>query len=173
MVVVITLFASSVDDERLVLCALGSNIVLFNYRSCLSYIETFNLNESYIDSINSELGIMTILNSEHENKFKVANVLLQQGADINSINTLDGLSLPPLHSAVLSDDDESFKYLIDNGANVETLSSQSNESLYDFTNKLLKKNPTPARASMLAFIHEQLKSHRIRWLFCIALKLNG
>lgn len=38
---------------------------------------------------------MTILNSEHENKFKVANVLLQQGAGINSINTLDGLSLPP------------------------------------------------------------------------------
>ncbi|TOF51968.1 ankyrin repeat domain-containing protein, partial [Vibrio parahaemolyticus] len=72
---------------------------------------------------NSELGIMTILNSEHENKFKVANVLLQQGAGINSINTLDGLSLPPLHSAVLSDDGESFKYLIDNGANVETLSS--------------------------------------------------
>ncbi|AHI99188.1 hypothetical protein CGI83_07255 [Vibrio parahaemolyticus] len=151
----ITLFASSVDDERLVLCALGSNIVLFNYRSCLSYIETVNLNESYIDSINSELGIMAILNSEHENKFKVANVLLQQGAGINSINTLDGLSLPPLHSAVLSDDGESFKYLIDNGANVETLSSQSNENLYDFTNKLLKKNPTPARANMLAFLHEQ------------------
>ncbi|EOV6295956.1 TPA: hypothetical protein NGT52_004896 [Vibrio parahaemolyticus] len=62
---------------------------------------------------------MTILNSEHENKFKVANVLLQQGAGINSIN----ISLPPLHSAVLSDDGESFKYLIDNGANVETLSS--------------------------------------------------
>lgn len=66
---------------------------------------------------------MTILNSEHENKFKVANVLLQQGAGINGINTLDGLSLPPLHSAVLSDDGESFKYLIDNGANVETLST--------------------------------------------------
>ncbi|WP_180967726.1 ankyrin repeat domain-containing protein [Vibrio parahaemolyticus] len=49
-----------------------------------------------------------------------------KGAGINSINTLDGLSLPPLHSAVLSDDGESFKYLIDNGANVETLSSQSN-----------------------------------------------
>ncbi|WP_045402867.1 ankyrin repeat domain-containing protein [Vibrio campbellii] len=152
----VTVFASSVDDERLVLCALGSNIALFNDSACLTYIETFNLSESYIDSINSELGIMTILNSNHENKFKVADVLLQQGADINSINTLDGLSLPPLHSAVLSDDYESFLYLIDHGARVEALSSQTSESLYDFTDRLLKQNPTPARANMLEFIQRMI-----------------
>ena len=151
---IISALISSISDERIVLCSLGSNIIFLNQNSCTLYIEHIGVSDDYINKVNDKHGITTILNANTHNKFRVAKSLINQGVNINSINKHDDQHLPPLHSAALMDDIEAFTFLIKNGANIEAKHPTSNENLEEFIHRLIKQNPTTHRINMLKMLDE-------------------
>ncbi len=151
---VISSLISSISDERIVLCSLGSNIISLNEYSCTFYIEHIGISDNYINEVNDKHGITTILSANTHNKFRVAKSLISQGVNVNSINKHDDQHLPPLHSAALMNDIETFSFLIQNGANVEVKQPTSNENLEQFIHRLIKQNPTTHRVNMLKMLDE-------------------
>ncbi|MGR5150208.1 hypothetical protein ACQKP8_27135 [Photobacterium alginatilyticum] len=148
----VAIFFSSINDERIILCSLGSEFKFIDDSICTSYIETFGVGADFIETVNNDYGITFILSSASKNKFKIANKLLTQGVSINSINNIDGMGLPPLHSAFLVDDIDSFKFILKHNVKINAIYKKTGENIFEYAKRLLSIKPTTEKQLMLDFL---------------------
>lgn len=140
----------SITEERMMLCTLGNEIPIFDSEDCITYFEIFGVSEELMALVEQQYGIASILRAGSHSRFRMADALVTHGFDVNWINE-DKIS--PLHSAIIHDDFESFKWLMQKGANKEFHCPKLGRNATEFLNLVYTENPTINRGAMYALLH--------------------
>ncbi|GAB7223815.1 hypothetical protein VoSk93_30320 [Vibrio owensii] len=140
----------SLTEERMMLCALGNDIPVFNSEDCLFYFETFGVSQDLLSLVEYQYGISSILSGDSHSRFRMANTLIAHGFDVNWLNESNS---PPLHSAIIHDDFEAFKWLMQQGANKDLYCPKVGKNATEFLDWIYTENPTANRGAMYALLH--------------------
>ena len=148
---VLLLFSLRPTENTLMECALGSEIKIFSATNCMSYFNLFGVSDDLNTHLNETYNLSSLLNSPTEYKFFFAEKLIDGGYNINEEVGSSGL---PIHSAIINNDTQTLKWLLDRGANPSTVDSISNMNAYEFIEFMQHKNSTPEREEMRKILQD-------------------
>ncbi|WP_104041851.1 ankyrin repeat domain-containing protein [Vibrio hyugaensis] len=145
------LFILRPSEDTLMECALGSEIKIFSTTSCMSYFNLFGISDNLNTHLHERYSLSSVLNSPTEYKFIFAQKLIDGGHDTNEEVGSSGL---PIHSAIINNDIEALKWLLDRGANPNTVDSISNMNAYEFIEFMQNKHSTSEREAMRRMLQD-------------------
>ena len=114
---------SDMEIEHLISCSSNEGGTRIPSGLCEYYMLNHRITESDIEQLGDGAGLEYILNSENPKKYKIAEIFISKGLDVNGINHYIDKDVTPLHAAVMYNDVERVKFLIKQGANVHIVSN--------------------------------------------------
>lgn len=152
------------------LCALGNDIPVFDSEDCLFYFETFGVSQDLLSLVEYQYGISSILSGDSHSRFRMANTLIAHGFDVNWLNESNS---PPLHSAIIHDDFEAFKWLMQQGANKDLYCPKVGKNATEFWIGFTPRTRPPIAALCTRYCTRALKQREPLCSLCrfIVLKL--
>jgi len=102
--------------EVLILCSEGESGILVPGSLCRSYLRHYRGTEADIQRLQQGAGLDYILDGQHEDRYALAEFFIDRGLSVNAVNQYSERGLTPLHSAVLHNDPERARFLLDHGA---------------------------------------------------------
>lgn len=127
----LTIYVMVTDDiEGLMICS-TTDYYRIPSSVCEYYTLHFRGTKEDIAQLEKGIGISFVF-SDKKMRAKFLNFLLDKGASINLVSPLDGGT--PLHAAVIHNDPELVKFLLDHGADPTIRSGKHNLSFKEFDN---------------------------------------
>jgi hypothetical protein len=124
-----TIYAMSTFNlEKLIICSTSDGAYRIPKSVCEYYTIHFRGTKEDIANLEKGIGLTFALNDTKNTKF--INFLLEKGANINLVSPLDGTT--PLHAAVLLNEPELVKFLLDHGADATIRKGKSYSSFAEF-----------------------------------------
>lgn len=145
----------SMDIEELVLCSADQGEIRIPSHICDYYMTHYRMTKTDISALASGAGLDYVLNANmHQpDKFKTAKTFILHGLDIDGLNHYGNLETTPLHAAVIYNDPERVKFLINNGAD-STIINNSMTAL-DLAKKLHTSNSSQDRDEIITFLSQE------------------
>lgn len=141
--------------EPLLVCSQGRD-ELVPKALCQFYLSNYWSSPQDIAELNQNTGVVWALNAKTENdRKKILAVMLRKGVDINAIDNPSGITA--LHAAVLENNLEAVKLLIENGANTKTPDEKHQKTPLDFALDLKGKPNQPERQKIIEILQVQPK----------------
>ncbi len=141
-VIGLVIYAMSTDDiEGIVICATNDDTHYIPSSLCEFYLLNYRLTEEDIEFIEGRSGLSFLFEIQDKNKrYNLVKYFISKGVSINKPSTIDGY--PPLHAAIINNDPDLVKLLLNNGANIKQKDSSYNLTPEEFINFLLQKQPS-------------------------------
>jgi len=115
------------------------------------YLFNFRLTEEDIKYIENRAGLNFLFGiSEKNKKYKFLKYFISKGVSINKPSAFDGL--PPLHAAILLNDEGLVKFLLNNSADINKKDIKFKLTPKEFIGFLQQKNNTIDRSSIKKII---------------------
>ncbi len=128
----LTIYVMVTDDlHGLMICSTSDEAYRIPKSVCEYYTLHFRGTKDDIAQLEKGIGISVVFGDEKK-RAKFLNFLLDKGANINLVSPLHGST--PLHAAVLHNDPELVKFLLEHGADPTIRSSRHNLSFKEFDN---------------------------------------
>lgn len=117
-VVIAVLFSvSRLSIQHLIICSADSEAFTIPQSVCKYYLYNFT-GEDDAHQLDDSAGLAFAYQIQNtEEKYNIINHLISVGVNINGISNIDGLT--PLNAAILINDSELVKHLLDKGASPE------------------------------------------------------
>lgn len=120
------------------------------------YLFNFRLTEEDIKFIESRAGLNFLLGiSDQNKKYKFLKYFIAKGVPVNKPSEFDGL--PPLHAAILDNDEKLVKFFLNNGADINKKDIKFKFTPEEFIDFLQQKNNTIDRSSIKKIISSSKK----------------
>ena len=120
------------------------------------YLFNFRLTEEDIQYIENRAGLNFLFGiSEQNKKYKFLKYFISKGVSINKPSAFDGL--PPLHAAILLNDEGLVKFLLNNGADINKKDANYKLTPEEFVEFLRQKKSTIDRSSVAKIIYSHNK----------------
>ncbi|TBU74352.1 hypothetical protein DNK06_19495 [Pseudomonas daroniae] len=119
---------------------------------CVSYLKLFRLDAVSISELQAGAGLDGVLNSQGDNRYQVAELLLQNGLDVDGVNHYGvegGEHLTPLQAAIYYNDRQRIEFLLRHGADASVRDSQGRDALA-LVGHLSAEHPGEDRSALLA-----------------------
>jgi len=143
---------SSMDIDELVLCSANEGGIKIPSRLCTHYMTNYRIDEDDIEQLSKGAGLEFILNLENPEKYKMAEIFISRGLDVNSINHYNDKDITPLHAAVLYNDLERVRFLINQGANINIESKGYGMTALELARKLHKEHGKENRSEIVKIL---------------------
>lgn len=142
------------DIEEIIICSLDSGSHYIPPNVCEYYLYNFRADKKDITDLSevSNLGFMVGIENKSKRE-KLLNFFISKGSDINGISNIDGLT--PLHAAILINDEDLVKYLIEKGANPLKMDRDNKLTAIEYVELLIKKAPDVSRKNILIILQNQ------------------
>lgn len=114
----------TMDIETLIQCAGNDAGITIPSGICKHYLTNHRLAKKDIQDLTQGAGLDFILNSSSEDKYQIAELFIDSGLSVNSINHYSDGGFTPLHAAVIYNDAERVKYLLSKGAGTQIIDSR-------------------------------------------------
>ena len=115
------------------------------------YLLNFRVTDEDIKYIESRAGLNFLFGiSNQKKKYKLINFFISKGVSINKPSEIDGF--PPLHAAILLNDEKLVKFLLNNGADINKKDIKFKLTPKEFIDFLQQKNKTIDRRSIKKII---------------------
>lgn len=101
----------------LLVCSLEDRKSLITNEVCEYYLVNHRITDEDIQYLSKGPGLNFIMNINNERKFKISEMFLEKGLDIDGVNNLLSTKITALHGAILINDIDAVNFLISNGAN--------------------------------------------------------
>ncbi len=153
----LAIYAMSTDDiEGIVICATNEETSYIPSSVCEYYLFNFRLTEEDIKYIESRAGLNFLFGISDPNKrYKIIKYFLAKGVSINKPSAIDGLL--PLHAAILDNDEELVKFLLNNGADIHKKDTKFKLTPEEFIEFLQQKQSTKDRSITKKIISSHIK----------------
>lgn len=148
LIIGFAIYAMSTDDiEGLIVCATNDETSYIPSSACEYYLFNFRLTEEDIKYIESRAGLSFLFGiSDHNKKYRFLKYFIAKGVSVNMPSAIDGL--PPLHAAILENDEKLVKFLLKNGANTYKKDTKFNLTPEEFIDLLNSKNTSTDRSNI-------------------------
>lgn len=121
---------------------------------CQFYMSNYWSSPQDIAELNQNTGVVWALNAKSESdRKKILAVMLRKGVNINAIDSPSGITA--LHAAVLENNLEAVKLLIENGANTNATDEKHQKTPLDFALDLKGKPNQPERQKIIEILQAQ------------------
>lgn len=141
---------STQSMEQLVQCGTEDGDALVP-SLCVSYLKLFRLDPVSIDELQAGAGLDGVLNSQGDNRYQVAELLLQNGLDVDGVNHYGvegGEHLTPLQAAIHYNDRQRIDFLLRHGADASVRDAQGRDALA-LIEHLSAESPEEDRSALL------------------------
>lgn len=142
LIISLAIYAMSTDDiEGLVVCAANDETSYIPSSACEFYLFNFRLTEEDIKYLESRSGLSFLFGiADHNKKYKFLEYFVAKGVSVNRPSAIDGL--PPLHAAILENDEQLVEFLLQNGADPEQKDNVKNLTAEEFVDFLVRARPS-------------------------------
>lgn len=129
--------------EDLIICTSDENASKMPAPICNYYFSNFTVLAD-ARSLDSRAGLAFAFEiPDTEKRYNVINRLLYIGSDITKASTIDGLT--PINAAILLNDSDLVKFLIEKGADLDKPGTENNLNAKEFLSFLKEKDPNKNR----------------------------
>ena len=151
VVVLAVIFSvSRLSIEHLIICSADSESFIIPYNVCEYYLYNHSGREDAIH-LDDGAGLSYVFEiQDREEKYNIINHLISIGVDVNGVSNIDGLT--PLNAAILINDSDLVKYLIEKGASLEKKDSSHQLGPKEYVEFLQSNDPDTNRSK----IHETI-----------------
>ncbi len=140
------------SEERVMWCASGVEMKVFNRDQCLAYFEYIGPSNELIEIVARDFGLTTLLNTEGTfHKYELIQSLLDSNYDINFVTSNQAL---PLVSAVIQDNLTMFEWLLSRGADPSLNDPLTEKDVRQLLYVYLDEKPTANRYKMLELLNQ-------------------
>ena len=140
---------SQMEMDHLILCSANETGTRIPGSLCEYYMLNHRMNEEDIKQLSDGAGLEFILNLQNPEKYELAKIFIANGLDVNGINHYSDKDITPLHAAVLYNDVERAKFLIDQGANVAIRSKGYGMTALELARKLHQQQGSENRTEII------------------------
>ncbi len=127
---------------------------------CNYYMLNFRINKSDINDLGEGAGLDYILNLESPDKYKIAEIFISRGLDVNGVNHFSNKDVTPLHSSVFYNDVERVNFLIKQGADANIRSEGYEMTALELAEKLHKDNDKEDRSEIIRILSSVSNVHQ-------------
>jgi len=146
---------SKMDSETTILCASNEGGILIPSKVCEYYMFNYRNITNDVEELTNGAGLIFILNGKNkEKKYKIAELFILNGLDVNGVNHYGDYNLTPLHGAVLSNDVEVANFLLKHGADIKIKPPSINMIPLEFARSLQKKEPSVDRSKIIQLLSD-------------------
>jgi ankyrin repeat protein len=124
--------------QHLILCSFGEGGTRIPMDICEYYMINHRITEDDIRNLSRGSGLDYILNGQNPDKYKIAEVFISKGLSVNGVNHNSENGITPLHAAVLDNDPERTRFLLDQGADTSIVSEGYGMTPLELAEKLDK-----------------------------------
>jgi hypothetical protein len=139
------------SEERVMWCASGVEMKVFNRDQCLAYFEYMGPSNKLTEIVARDFGLTALLNAEGTfHKYVLIQSLLDSNYDINVVTSNQAL---PLVSAVIQDNFTMFEWLLSRGADPSLSDPLTEKDVRQLLYVYLNEKPTANRHKMLELLN--------------------
>jgi len=129
---------ATLNIQQLIICSTNEDAMYIPKDVCKFYLHNFRENSEDIVYLENSSGIAYLFEIDPaEIKYELLEFFIKNGADVNHLNVIDGLT--PLNTSILLNDYDLTKYLLLKGANPLLKEKNSGMTAYQFI-ELLSSN---------------------------------
>ncbi len=143
---------SQMNIEHLISCSSNEGGTKIPASLCEYYMVNYRITKNDIDELSNGAGLDYILNGENFKKYEIAKIFISKGLDVDGINNFNGKDLTPLQAAVLHNDVQRVKFLIDHGANIGVKSNGYGMTALELARKLHKNERREDRSEIIKIL---------------------
>ena len=143
---------ATLNIEHLILCATDDTQPR-TAQICEYYLLNFRGTKEDIAALEQRgIGITftLVVSAKHADRFKLSNFLISKEINVNTVSPLSGFT--PLHTAVIENDANMTKYLLDHGATIDIKSKSDrlpdNLTPLELVDELIQTNPEIDRSAV-------------------------
>jgi len=151
---------SQMNIEHLISCSSNEGGTKIPASLCEYYMVNYRISKNDIDKLSNGAGLDYILNGEDSKKYEIAKIFISRGLDIDGINHFNDKDLTPLQAAVLHNDVQRVKFLIENGANIGIKSDSYGMTALELARKLHKDDSREDRSEIIKILSSRLLKSR-------------
>ncbi len=145
---------SRMEVSTLAICSEGEGGILIPADACFFYLKNFRLGPEDIDSLEREGGLEVVLNGNTERKYRIAELLIDNGLDVDSPNAYSDTRLTPLQSAVLYSDLERVRFLVEHGAAILEPNPTTGSNALELARRMAKNKPSPEAHDIVNYLEQ-------------------
>lgn len=138
--------------QHLILCSSNESDTRIPSSLCNYYMLNHRITESDIKELSEGAGLEYILNLESHEKYKIAEIFISRGLDVNGVNHFSNRDVTPLQASVFYNDVERVKFLIKHGADVSIRSKGYGMTALELAKKLHKENSKEDRSEIIKIL---------------------
>ncbi len=144
---------SRMSPETLILCVLNEGGILIPSGLCEYYMYNRRDVDSDIEVLSSGPGLSFILEGKDiKKRYEIADYFILNGLDVNGVNHSGGYNITPLHGAVLDNDLDMARFLLEHGASKNIKAPTINMDPLELVQSLQQKEPTIDRKKMIEIL---------------------
>ena len=143
---------SRMDIEELILCSANEGGIRIPNSICEYYMLNHRINKGDVAQLAEGAGLEFILNLENPEKYKIAEIFISKGLNVNGINHYNDKYITPLHAAVLYNDLERVKFLVGQGANINIKSKGYGMTALELARHLHKEHGKENRIEIIKLL---------------------
>lgn len=141
------------NPETLILCTLNEGGILIPSKFCEYYMYNYRDIESDVNQLSSGAGLSFILEGKDDKKkYEIAEFYILNGLDVNGVNHSGGYDLTPLHGAVLDNNTDIARFLLNHGASKSIAAPTISMTPVELANSLQEKEPSVDRREMIQML---------------------
>ena len=140
---------SEMEIEHLILCSSNEGGIRIPSSLCEYYMLNHRMNEDDMKQLSDGAGLEFILNGVNPSKYKMAEIFIAKGLDVNGVNHYSDKDITPLHALVLGNDAEGIKFLIEQGADVDRRSTGYGMTALELARRLHEEQGRENRTAII------------------------
>jgi hypothetical protein len=115
-------------------------------------MQNYRITKSDIKELSKGAGLEFILNLESPEKYKIAELFISSGLDVDGINHYSNKDITPLDASVFYNDPERVKFLIKQGSDVNRQSEVYGMTALELARKLHKNIDKEDRSEIIRLL---------------------
>lgn len=143
---------SQMSIQHLILCGSDESGTRIPSSLCNYYMINHRITERDIKDLSEGAGLEYILNLESPGKYKIAEIFISRGLDVDGINHFNNKDITPLQASVFYNDVERVKFLIKQGADINIRSEGHGMTALELAKKLHKENDKEDRSEIIKIL---------------------